>query len=302
MTLKNSGVLFVSGTGNATKFLLAQEAFIEGYKNSGVWSALEGGPEHEENEIACAVRECYEESLGVVMNKFELHKVLQEATTRRYRLNVAGNGGTAVSFVLFVVRIPPDDSIPALFDRKLRKVKATIDKVSRFNKLTNLMMHKNLPTVGRTCMDILFLDLFHAHANQHDPTHMWLHYNGVQNGVAEQRILGLSFESTNDTIMFAQMVNLWNEIKNEVESMQGLIDPVLEDKFIVSYQCRACFLEKRQLRWFSTMDVVASINPNRRSVTNMRYSFAVLLSLMLDKCLLGTEGCQPEKTYAEYSR
>ena len=276
MFLKNAGILFRIRNKTKCDFLIAQEEFVEGYKNGGTWSALEGGPENDETPVACAAREATEESMGVILSKEELLQKLEDQTTHEYRLVVSGKSNQ--EFCLFVIDL--DESFRNVcdkFDDLRKKMLMVKDKIYKFDQLA-LKFSNYLPVVGRRFDDTIFLDLFHIHECFKKRNCGWLHYNGLHEGIASQQIKLITFKDQKEFADYIMMVKLWNEIKNEACKYKQILKPRQQDNFAISYDCVPCFMEKRKMQWIDSNRLWHAIH--RQSTMKFRYSFTVLYTQM----------------------
>ena len=97
------------GTGTDVQFVLAQEDFVEGWNQSGCWSAFEGGARPGESVERTAAREFVEESAGGIdinghRSIDEIEKMLEE---KRFMCKITvSQSRRKKAHVTFLVRIP----------------------------------------------------------------------------------------------------------------------------------------------------------------------------------------------------
>lgn len=282
----NCGVLFYSKFSASAsplkmRFLLAQEAYIDGYKNSNTWSAFEGGRKSDETPRDCAIREYFEESLGVVLSPPELKSKLGNVPD--IILKVVREDST-LEFIrcLYLVEIDYDYTLPSKFDRKRKEILDAISDIQKYDALAQKSLDMNLPVVGHPNSGIVFLDIFHVHLNSES---LCVHCNGIKNGEATNSIVCIS---ANETIAlffkeYKLMVSLWTKIKMVASVHKNIFVPLKHHNILRSYSCPECFLEKKNLAWVSTDTLVKNLRPRKKNKINLRYNFAVMISHIIDK-------------------
>ena len=105
-----AGVLPYSIVDNEIYFLLGQE---DGYNKTfdiGQWCEFGGSLDAGENYLEGAVRECYEESMGILGNKTQIESAIQREHTVLYH-TFKKSGAT------FLIHIPFDSNLPQMFNR-----------------------------------------------------------------------------------------------------------------------------------------------------------------------------------------
>jgi hypothetical protein len=288
--ITNCGVLFYyknfksSGTSSLC-FLLAQEADVEGYKNSNTWSAFEGGRVHGETAKECALRECEEESLEVVMPTEELRRRL-DGDVPQITLKVFAEGKclNTKPFVrsLYLVKIDKDATLPARFHETRAELLKAVADIERYDELVQEALEMKLPAVGYPNAGAVFLDIFHVHLHNKI---MWVHFNGIKGGECINSIGAVSVTPEIQSFWpkYLEMVSLWTRIKTVVSIYKGIFVPVKhQNKILRSYKCQSVFLEKKNVAWLSSDTIVKNLRPSRRNKFVLRYNFAVMLSLILD--------------------
>ena len=73
-----AGILPIAFHNNKIYILCAREQKVDGWDGSRLYSDFGGGIEKDEGFIDCAVREGYEESMGIIGSKFTLRKKLKK--------------------------------------------------------------------------------------------------------------------------------------------------------------------------------------------------------------------------------
>ena len=198
MVLVNSGVLFYSSKPSGELvFLLGQERFIEGYRCSGEWSAFEGGVKDGETELQTAVRECAEESNGVVLRS---SRVLDKLQTRSFKVTMKlvdeETDGCSADRSLFVVQVPYEDTIPARFAAQRAKLEELLQMVRQYDRLRLRAQKLGLPRIGYEHDGVHLADIFHCHINKQKE--LWVHSMGVHRGVFGQRMQMVQVDSAQE--------------------------------------------------------------------------------------------------------
>ena len=130
----------VHGPGLDIQFVLAQEEFVNGWNQSGCWSAFEGGSHAGESVERTAAREFVEESAGgISINGYrtidEVETMLKE---KRFMCRVTvTQGRQRRAHVTFVVRIPWGTPVIAQFNSnrqylvRLQNLTLTMEKLTK---------------------------------------------------------------------------------------------------------------------------------------------------------------------------
>lgn len=85
MEKKNgAGILPIAFYNNKIYILCAREQKVDGWDGSRLYSDFGGRLEKKEGFIDCAVRECYEESMGLFGSKYNLRKKIKKDTVLKY--------------------------------------------------------------------------------------------------------------------------------------------------------------------------------------------------------------------------
>ena len=79
-----AGILPIAYYNNEIYILCAREQKLDGWNGSRLYSDFGGGIEKNEEFIDCAVRECYEESMGLFGTKYILRKKIKKNTVMKY--------------------------------------------------------------------------------------------------------------------------------------------------------------------------------------------------------------------------
>lgn len=112
-----------TAAGMEISFVLAQEDFVNGWNQSGCWSAFEGGTRPGETSIDTAAREFVEETLGAVpingASGFHAIRHLLEHGGYSMRICVERRDiqSACRAHVTYAIRIPWDTPVKAMFDR-----------------------------------------------------------------------------------------------------------------------------------------------------------------------------------------
>lgn len=278
--LKNAGVLFYTVVSGKRHFLLGQETHIEGYKNSGVWSGFEGGPEDGETEIECAVRECQEESLCAVMPTAMLRGKLHRAA--KLTLRVRETGHESFHFVLYAVQVPRREGVRETFLARRTELLLLRSCIQEYDDAVSAVREQDLPSIGCLWRGIVFLDIYHVRPDSHG-RRAWLHCSVLRSGVARHEITAVGC-SASQAAALEGMAHTWTRVKNAVHRVdQACVEPLLHGRFVQSYRCRECFLEKSDVRWVSEGELMNSLSPSSRGTLPLRYSFSVLMASMLER-------------------
>ena len=94
--------------GLQVSLVLAQEDYIEGWNQSGCWSAFEGGAKAGEDDVRAAAREFCEESMDAIplqeaRDEQRIYEMLRDG---RYAMRIHVRHGKARGHVTYLVRIP----------------------------------------------------------------------------------------------------------------------------------------------------------------------------------------------------
>lgn len=282
----NCGILFYSHNKdhkNSLQFLLAQETAIDGYRNSNQWSAFEGGRNADESVVDCAVRECCEESLGVVMTASQLRSALSKGSPR-ITLKVLNPEPPHQVRTLFLVEVPYEVSLPAAFESTRAALQTCKDQLSEYDDLSAQARELGLPTIGYPTDGVVYLDIFHVHQSTKDT--IFVHHNGIENGEARLAIakLVLTTPATEAFVKkYQRMVQLWTCVKSGVRDFQGAFTPVMRHKLLRTYAADDCYFEKQTVAWVGVDTIVKNLRPSRRNSLCFRYNFAIMISLVLEK-------------------
>lgn len=286
--LKNAGVLFYTFIQGETWVLLAKESFIEGYKNSGVWSAFEGGPEKGENVAMCALRECQEESLGVVMDTSTLAKRIE--TCPRIEMTVESQQHPK-TFVIYLIETDYNPETSTRFHNLRKCMTYGNEKIMRYKGLAESCREIELPVVGSRIDSSVILDVYHIFRNS-DTGVVWMHISCLQNGTVQQIIHPLKGLTNERYTLLKNTFKAWQEVKAVVcnGDTKKYFVPKLDDWFLTGYSPKSEFFEKSEIRWFKLSQLVENLAPNKRSNVQLRYSFSVLLTLVLERTSVFTRG------------
>ncbi|CAH6418138.1 Hypothetical protein HVR_LOCUS10 [uncultured virus] len=92
-------------------FLLGRESIIPGWSESGKWSDFGGSPDHEtENVLDSAVRECFEETMGILGCQQTLKDKLQTCS----QIVITNDKSSAM---IYLMPIEYDTNLPIHFNR-----------------------------------------------------------------------------------------------------------------------------------------------------------------------------------------
>ena len=105
-----AGVLPYSIVGNQIYFLLGQEDGYNSTFDNNQWCEFGGSLDSGESYLDGAIRECYEESMGILGNKAFIEKLVSLEKTVLYH-KYKKDGAT------FLIQIPFDLNLPILFSR-----------------------------------------------------------------------------------------------------------------------------------------------------------------------------------------
>lgn len=283
----NAGILFYSTKNNETWFLLARESFLEGYKASGQWSAFEGGSQRDETPQQTAVRECFEESMGVIQSREVLEARIADPQTRSLKMIVTDGADQSIERHLFCLRIDKDEyeQVGKHFADVRKQMTDLESRIRTFNQLSDIACETGWPTVGRmnTCLGHKVMDVNHCHWDGTD--HMYVHYIGLIDGRVRKQISGFQVTAENRKFVksFMSMIRIWASIKTIVEqNSTPLIQPVVVDQLITTYLVKPDFMEKSELKWVPMEMLANCLRPSRKHFLTLRYKFAVAMSLILD--------------------
>lgn len=169
-----AGVIFYARSVSGTRyFLLGRERFSPWWRGSCQWSGFEGSRKNGENVNETAVRECYEESLGVIMNLDDVNSCIQ---AMKYILKIVISVKTPNKppqyHVTFIVPIKLDTSASSKFCR-LRNNMEEIERISqRFLRMFPFFLLKSgvITDVGdiRTQGNFLVVRCFTRQVNEND--------------------------------------------------------------------------------------------------------------------------------------
>jgi hypothetical protein len=113
----SGGIFYSVDADELVHVMLAQEARFPVYRNSETWSGFEGGRKPKENEIDCALREMYEESLGLFGTGTERRRIAQGDYAMKVKMVLHHRRGVRVR-TAFVFRIAHDPQLPREFQRR----------------------------------------------------------------------------------------------------------------------------------------------------------------------------------------
>lgn len=139
-------LLFSTAPDGYIYFLLGQEVFQEGYKDSGKWSDFGGGAQSYEDEYTCAAREFLEETQRTI-NPFpkkyghslpDMFMITQELRNQNYTARIDFNFVNTRhlrTYTTFLVEIPWDPTLKPRFAKRVRT--ATNHSFPSTNRYTN---------------------------------------------------------------------------------------------------------------------------------------------------------------------
>lgn len=276
--LKNAGVLFYTVLKGKRYFLLGQEAVINGYKNSGTWSAFEGGPEMDEDDALCALRECQEESLCAVLPTQTLQAEIAKA--QKFSLEVTDDT-TVIRFVLYAVRVPLRAQFAKVFTARREELLQLRATIRLYDECRKFLCAQNMPSIGRAWGGVVFLDIYHVKLDGL-AKNAWVHSNVLRSGVSRHEIVVVPCTPAQAAALMAMAQN-WTRVKERARQIDPVcLEPILHERFIESYRCHECYLEKSVMRWIDESELMNSLGPSSRQSLSLRYSFSVMMASILE--------------------
>jgi hypothetical protein len=101
-----AGILPIAFHKNKIYFLLARESKDIKWKGSGKWSDFGGGKEKKETLKETAIREGFEETMGIFGNIKEIENLMKHNLIKKFTVN---------NYTTFAIEVPYTKELPKLF-------------------------------------------------------------------------------------------------------------------------------------------------------------------------------------------
>tara|TARA_B100000424_G_scaffold268781_1_gene264262 strand:+ start:1038 stop:1520 length:483 start_codon:yes stop_codon:yes gene_type:complete len=118
-----AGILPLASYKGKLYFLFSRESKNIKYKDSGLWSDFGGGADKGEGFFETAVREGWEESMGIMGTKENIKNILNNYTVETIEIN---------GYKTYIIMMEYSKEIVNLFDKQYKKaLKADRDKIGK---------------------------------------------------------------------------------------------------------------------------------------------------------------------------
>lgn len=239
--------------------LLGRERFIPQWKGSCRWSGFEGSRKADETLVSTAVREFHEESLGVILSREDIVRIIRERLYWiRVVLRISNERKAERYHTTYLVHVPFDDRITDTFLSKRRSLEHLERLCRDFDRLAPTFSNIMEAEIGSVECTEEGVRLYRhsvnllsecADAEPDDEDIVW-----------SKREEGVDTISVPHAHPYATRIRAWNVAREELESNTYEFECICKHYGDVTGRLQKTHvlvehLEKDQVRWWTESDL-----------------------------------------------